>query len=261
MLSFGDLETGVWGSVWALEDRHQSFSVLGDASQALSLAPPAAIDPSDESGIWRLSAAGLELRSVPQGEPAAVPGGFDQLTRVQGTLGGLGAERAVDCLGTRRAREGIALERFESVRDVAAWFEPDQGLAVLAARPRGASSHAEDLVSASACEEGRSVPIGDPRVSTTYQTDGLPARASFELWPEQAPEYEARAPEYETRAPGDEAQAAEDRPEPRPRRAAGEAIGARASCQALGLDVDATLFRWHSRGREGAGVYVLARPR
>ena len=46
-----------------------------------------------------------------------------------------------------------------------------------------------------------------------------------------------------------------------PRRASGEALGARAHALAGGLELKAEPFRWHSRGREGAGMYVLARRR
>ena len=44
-----------------------------------------------------------------------------------------------------------------------------------------------------------------------------------------------------------------------PRRASGEAAGARTETAAGELDLRAEPFRWHSRGREGAGMYILAR--
>ena len=246
-LSFADLETGVWGSAWTLDDGRAAFSLFGDAGEVHPLEPAAVITAPDDVGPWELSGEGGELRSLPESEPAAVPGGFDQLIRVQGRVPALGADRAIDCLGRRGARDNVALEEFESVRDVAAWFEPDQGLSVLAARPRGAASHADDVLSASAFEEGHAVLVADPRLSTTYLADGVPARASFELWPEQ------------TEPAGDEGQ--EEAEEPRPRRAAGEAIGPRGSYEGDGLQVHAALFRWHSRGNRGAGIYVLARAR
>lgn len=246
-LSFGVLQNGgVWGSAWSFDEGHVGFSLLGDGTHVLALQPAAAINVSDDLGSWELSGQGVELRSLPQGEQAPVPGGVDQLTRVQGRLGLFGAQRDVDCLGRRGTRERVVLEEFESVRDVAAWFEPDQGLAVLAARPRGASSHGDDVLSASAFEEGHSLSVAEPRLSTTYLADGLPARASFELWLEPSAE-----PEEE----GEETQ------EPRPRRAAGEAIGPQGSYEIDGFGVHAALFRFHSRGRQGVGVYVLARTR
>ncbi len=246
-LSFGDVATGAWGSVWTLDDGRAGFSLFGDGTAAHPLEPAATLAASGDDSPSILSGQGLELRAVPDSEPAALSGGFDQLVRVQGRVSAPGGERDIDCLGRLGARDGLALEEFDAVRDVAACFEPDQGLAVLAARPRGASSHADDVLSASAFEQGHALLVADPRLSTTYLDDGLPARASFELWPEQ-----------EDRSQ-DEGQ---DEPqEPRPRRAAGEAVGPRGSWEGDGLTVHAALFRWHSRGRQGAGVYVLARTR
>lgn len=246
-LSFGDLETGVWGSAWSLDDGRGGFCLFGDAAAARSLEPPATIVVSDDQGAWELTGQGVELRCVPAAEPAAVSGGFDHLAHVHGRLSALGAERELDCLGRCGARDALAPQEFESVRDVAAWFEPDQGLAVLAARPRGASSHAQDVLSASAFEEGHSLALNDSRLSTTYLAAGLPARASFELWPEPV------------EAADDES--LDEAEEPRPRRAAGEAIGPGASYEGAGLSVRGAPFRFHSRGRPGAGVYVLARTR
>ena len=73
----------------------------------------------------------------------------------------------------------------------------------------------------------------DPRLSTTYDGDGHPTRATLELWITQG--------EREF-----------------PRRAAGEASG---PAVAVAGD-DATLLvqplRCHARGSDGAGVYLLA---
>jgi hypothetical protein len=90
------------------------------------------------------------------------------------------------------------------------------------------------VVTAAVLDLQDSAAVADARVSTTYDRAGWPIRSSFELWLGQAEE------EF-------------------PRRAAGEALGPHASHAAPGLDVQASLFRWHSRGREGAGVYLLAR--
>ena len=83
-----------------------------------------------------------------------------------------------------------------------------------------------------------SPPVEDPRLSTTYGDDGWPARAGLELW-----------------------LAGSDSDERYPHRASGEATGARAQALAGDLEVRAEPFRWHSRGREGAGMYFLARRR
>jgi hypothetical protein len=41
------------------------------------------------------------------------------------------------------------------------------------------------------------------------------------------------------------------------RRASGEAVGARASASSGDLELQAELFRWHSGGRDGTGLYLL----
>ncbi len=247
-LTFGHLETAVWGVVWDLDDG-RGFALVADGADQVWLEPAAAVRGSDERGTWELAANGLELQAVAESEPAPVDGGFDQLTRIQGTVTISGGELSIDCLGRRGARDAVRLTELESLRDVTACFEPDQGMAVFAARPRGAVSHADDLLSASAFQEGHALLVEDPRLSTTYLADGLPVRASLELWPPHPDEDQATS------------EGPEEPPAPRAQRAAGEAIGPRARSEIDGLDVDAALFRWHSRGRQGAGVYVLARAR
>jgi hypothetical protein len=90
------------------------------------------------------------------------------------------------------------------------------------------------VVTAAVLDPQGTAAVADPRFSTTYTAAGKPLRASFELWLGQAEE------EF-------------------PRRAAGEAVGPAASLHVAGMDVRAALFRWHSRGLDGAGVYILAR--
>lgn len=245
-LAFGEAEIGIWGATWDLGGGHPAFTAAGAAGSAALLARPARIElADDEHGTWWLASDELELESLPEGAPATYRDGFDQLVRVRGRLGAGGAEQEIDCLGARASRGAIELSQLESIRAVSAWFGPELGLAVLAARPRGATGHDHDHMTASLFDGGRSLTIEDPRLSTTYAQDGIPARASVELW--QAPD-EAEAPDGE-----------QEPPEPRPRRAAGESIGPVASGQAGELDVHAGLFRWHAEGREGPGLYVLAR--
>jgi hypothetical protein len=88
-------------------------------------------------------------------------------------------------------------------------------------------------VTAAVLDSEAPAPVADPRFSTTYSA-GRPIRSSLELWLGQEED------EY-------------------PRRAAGEALGPCASGNGGGVSVQASLFRWHSRAREGAGVYILAR--
>jgi hypothetical protein len=257
-LAFGEIDLGLWGSAWDLGDAGPGFTVLGGHGTAVVIDPPARIELGDEEfGTWWLSGNDVELESLPEGEAARVADGFDQLTRVRGRLRAAGTDHEVDFLGSRAARAGIELSRFDSVRGISAWFGPDLGLAVLSARPLGADGHGDDLITASLFEQGHALSIEDPRLSTTYKPDGIPARASVELWLE--PDEADRADGGDEPDEADRADGGDEPPEPRPRRAAGEAVGPVASRAGQQLDVHAALFRWHAQGREGDGVYVLAR--
>ncbi len=72
--------------------------------------------------------------------------------------------------------------KLESVRAVSTWFEPDEGLALMAFRPRKAKSHDGDVVTAAVLGPESSPPVEDPRLTTTYDAGGWPVRAGLELW-------------------------------------------------------------------------------
>jgi hypothetical protein len=150
-----------------------------------------------------------------------------------------GTEHAVDCLGLQSWwSDAIDVGRYESIRSVSVWFEPDEALTLTAFRPRKAKAHDRDVLAAAVIAADLSASVDDPRLSTTYEAAGWPARAGLELW-----------------LTGDE-------PERQyPRRASGEATGPRAEALAGALELRAEPFRWHSRGREAAGMYLLARAR
>lgn len=244
-LSFGDGETGTWGVVWEL-DGHR-FALFGAPPTPEAAEADVTIDESASDVSWWVAGPSIELEVAPEGEPAEVEDGFDQLVRVRGSWSKDDAEHVVDCFGRRGTRDSIDPARFEAVRDVSAWFEPDLVMAVVAARPRGSASHGDDVLSASVLEEGHSSRVTDPRLSTTYSGSEAPIRASFELWLERPPDQDA--------PPGDD----DDSARTFPRRAAGEALGARGGASDGFLEAQAELFRWHARGRDGTGVYVLAR--
>jgi hypothetical protein len=147
-----------------------------------------------------------------------------------------GEERIVDCAGERSRRLGtLDGKRFQSLRAVSAWFGDEVGLAVLAARPRRARGHDSELLAGTMFEAGVPVPVTEPRLSTTYTADGVPARVGLELW------------------------FGEEEGEQYARRAAGEAIGRAAGCEDPSLRSE--VVRWRMRGREGIGVYDLLRAR
>jgi hypothetical protein len=179
----------------------------------------------------------VELEVIAGGTPSELTDGFDELVTVEGRL----AERSVHCLGRRGERAAIDVASYDSIRDVSAWFAPDDGMAVVAARRRRSRGHSDELLTASAFEDGHPLPIADPRMSTTYAADGSPIKAGLELWLEASENEEDETVRY-------------------PRRAAGEATGSPATTVSGPLAAQARLFRWHSRGNEGAGVYVIVRP-
>lgn len=234
-LAFGDLDAGIWGVAWG---GAEPFVTIGAMNPAVSTSgAPTSMDGSSSAEDWTVSGPSAELTVTPHSDPVAVsePEGFDQLCRIQGRFSLDGAERAVDSLGRRGSRPQLDVREFQEIRDVSAWFEPDEGIALTALRPRGAAGHDKDIVVASVFEPARALPVADPRLSTTYTADGTPARVGVELWLE-----------------------GEEEDQQYPLRAAGEALGASASAHNE-VDLQAHAFRWHSRGRDGAGVYLLVR--
>jgi hypothetical protein len=235
-LTFGDLESGVWGAAWDLGGGQPGFALLADALDA---------ELTDD---WGVTGAGVSLKSAPTSEATDLPGGFDQLVTVSGSITIGGAEVSIECLGRRGLRSDLDPAAYESVRDISAWFTAEDGLALTSARPPGSRGHADDLVTVSAFELGHPLPISEPRLSTAYAPDGSPIRAGLELW-------------LEDQRDGDGTEEDQEHVVLHPRRAAGEAAGNVAITEAGALAVEARLFRWHARGMEGAGVYVLARSR
>ncbi|MEA2157903.1 MAG: hypothetical protein QOD66_283 [Solirubrobacteraceae bacterium] len=234
---FADLESELWGVAWGSPAGALGLGALTSGSSTTGAA--VTFDGSAANDDWQLSADVGALRVLPLTEPVSSErlDGFDQLCEVQGTVVD-GREQQVRAVGIRAVRGGIDPANLDSLRDACAWFAPDDGLALTALRPSGARGHQQDLVAGSVFEPGGVMTVVDPRLSTTYSADGLPARAGLELWIETDDE----AGEY-------------------PRRATGERIGAQIALSADGFDLHAYAMRWHSRGRDGIGAYVLARPR
>jgi hypothetical protein len=249
-LAFGDLDQGVWGAAW-LPDAASGPLAARIGSEAAALA--ATVDRDDEEDQWRIEGDQISLllsRSGPAAHSRGTDGeldAVDQLCRVTGKLTLEARDYDISCLGWRSsATSTVELDRIESFRIVSAWFDAEDGIALTALRPRKSRGQESDIVAAAALDPSPAPAVTDPRLSTTYTGAGLPARAGLELWFEEDP-------------------AAESGPDgaapPYPRRAAGEAIGAGLDWQLSGFDLHAEPLRWHSRGRDGAGVYLLGRRR
>ena len=222
-----------------------SFAVIGPEPSALFVADVrAGTSAADE---WRIVGDNLELIVAPEaleGENSPdQPGAFDQLVSVRGQVRGE-RPREVNSRGSRSERAaGVEPGRFQLVRDVAAWFGPGEGFTLIAVRPRRASGHGDERVSATAFSAGHQLPVAEPRLSTTYGELSRPARATLEMWfadDEQADPQDAVI--Y-------------------PRRAAGEASAPGARHEVDELAVYVQPFSWRAEGREGTGIYLLARTR
>ncbi len=235
--AFFDASTFVWGAVWALDAPGEAFIALGYGTGATTV--EAALDGAGSGADWVLTGDGVQLTLSGASEPAVARdgerAGFDQLCSVTGRIDLSGGWPEVTCTGYRGVRDlGEPLDRCDSIRAVVALFEPDEAIALLAVRPRRAKGHEADAINATLFDPEGAVVVDDPRLSTTYADDGRPTRVTLELW------------------------VRDEQGEDRLRRAAGEASGVHATGTIGDLMARAEQFAWHSRGRDGFGVYLLA---
>lgn len=240
-LSFGSAD----GTLWAAAlDGAPGALIAGDAAEARTAT---ALDPavwSIDERVWRLTADGIELTVEPVGEAASEDGAdgasaYQEQCRVRGTLGLGGASRAVDAFGVRSVLTGFDLSALGSLRAVSGWFGDGDGFTLVALRPKRSSHHESDLVAATLFDPGEWIPVGDPRLSTTYDAAGVPTKVNLELWiGEGESEF--------------------------PRRVAGEAIGGAVRVGGVGGEggdggeVSVVPLQCHSRGQDGFGAYLLA---
>jgi hypothetical protein len=118
-------------------------------------------------------------------------------------------------------------------RSIGIVFSDGGLLALSAARPPGAGGHGDEQVTAILCgPDGAPVEVSETLLSTEYGADGVPRRATLELWTN-----------------GDEGQ---------PLRGAGTLISA-ATVRRPGAISEIAFFRWALEGREGLGHYELIR--
>jgi hypothetical protein len=216
------------------------------AVKSTAVLPVEVVADSSPEGEWRINGEGLELTVAVEGAWSAHPTrDFDQLVTVRGRLQG-DQVREVDCRGCRSERaDTVEPGRFQLVRDACAWFGPGDGFALVAVRPRRASGHGDERVSATVFTAGHALSVAEPRLSTAYTEEGQPLRATLELWLHD---------DDDSAEPGQEAVQY-------PRRAAGMATGPAATHEFANLALGVQPFRWRAEGRDGAGIYLLARAR
>jgi hypothetical protein len=246
MLAFGDLASTTWGVSWMTEAPGPARLAVqvGSATAFVDVSP----EPADDEG-WRLRGDGVSLMLSPtlpaiaSQDPEGNLERQDELCRLDGSIQIDGRDAEIACLGWRSSAQAEAdLAKFDSVRFLAVWLDPQAGFSLTAVRPMKTRGHEADVVAAAVADESPPQVV-DPRLSTTYTDQGAPARAGLELW-------------LEPEGDGDEEASLQY-----PRRAAGEATGARLDWDQGDLALHASLLRWHSQGREGPGVYVLGRRR
>jgi hypothetical protein len=235
IVAFADSDARVWGTAVDAGERAIVFGAGGGTGCAAGREAMAFVT---RDGEWLLEGESFELTVAPADDGlTSVDDGLtsagEELCRVRGTVLVDGDRVSVDCPGTR-TDESVAVDELESVRGVWGWFGDRHALALLALRPRGPDEHEGDRLEATLFDPEETIAVQEPRLSTTYTAEGLPVRASLELWI----------------ADGDEQY---------PRRAAAEAIGAGAGVSAAGLALQVSPMRCHSRGLDGGGVYLLAR--
>lgn len=237
------------GSLWAAGVDAGGLALLAGAAGAplrATVAWDADVQPDPRGdGVaapqWRLSGDGVELTAaaVKQPAPAGADGvdgaehrepgwaGIQQLCRVTGNVAG----SEIDCVGVRTELSGVA--EVESIRGFGGWLSDSRAVALLALRAGSGADHERDRIAATVFDDDGWRVSGDPRLSTTYDADGDPIRATLELWIADG--------EHEL-----------------VRRAAGEADGEAVLAEAERGRLQVLPLRCHSHGDEGTGVYMVA---
>jgi hypothetical protein len=217
--------------------------VTGSSSAGAGVAGDVSWDETADGG-WRVAGDGFSLEatalSVPVPAPDAKPrvgapwvrGEGPELCRVQGRVDAAGGD--FEGFGARFTAPAppSAKAAASTVRLVGAWFPGAMAISATAIRPRRVEHQDGDVVAASLFDPDGWTAVSDPRLSTTYDGSGAPARMNLELWISEGED------EF-------------------PRRAAGEVSGAGGSVTADGVALTVLPLRCHSRGEDGAGVYAL----
>jgi hypothetical protein len=187
-----------------------------------------------------VSAPALLEAGLPAGKLGGMEG-YDQLVRVSGTVVVDGATRKFNGRGQRGHSWGAPdWDKLSVARTLGVWLEDDRGVTMTAVRPAKASSHADEAIHAvmlapdSDDEGGTAVAtvIADPRVSTTYDSEGRQRHAGLELYVTEDADYA--------------------------RRAAGE-VACGTTLDLGRLRLDCAFFTWRMEGRSGVGRYDVLR--
>jgi hypothetical protein len=187
-----------------------------------------------------VSAAAQLEAGLPAGKLGGMEG-YDQLVRVSGTVVVDGTTRKFRGRGQRGHSWGAPdWDKLSLARTLGVWLEDDRGVTMTAVRSAKASSHADEaihavmLAPAGEDDDGASVAtvIADPRISTTYDSEGRQRHAGLELYVTEDAAYA--------------------------RRAAGE-VACGTTLDLGRLRLDCAFFTWRMEGRAGVGRYDVLR--
>jgi hypothetical protein len=265
VVAFGELESRTWGACCLVEPGRATRVALGGAS-ATEVAD-GVLEAGDPDRAWSLRGERLSLEFSPSG--VAIGTGLagqlethDQLCSVTGQLQINGASAELDTRGWRTSvRAEVELGKLESFRWLAGWLAGERGFSLIALRPRRARGHEDDKIAATFIADQPASRIDDPRLSTTYTAEGLPARVGLELWLEAedtAGGVRDGLADGERGAPPPDQR---DAPPQYPRRASGVVVSRGPTWDEGNFRLHASLLRWRSHGRVGPGVYLLGRRR
>jgi hypothetical protein len=231
IISFGDLDGRLWGCLLAAGE---PLLVVAVPEGTASGAGADAVSLQTEGEAWRVTGPGVELLVAWADGDRRPAAPAPELCTVSGSITVAGSDHQVQALATASVGEALDAGRLDSLRALSGWFEADDGLALLSLRPSGRHDQESDLMAATLFESDGAIPVDDPRLSTTYRQPEQPDRASVELWIGEGEE------QY-------------------PRRAAAEARGEAITVRSDHVLLSVTPMRCHKAGRDGTGVYVLAR--
>jgi hypothetical protein len=165
--------------------------------------------------------------------------GYEQLVKVTGRVTVGGVEKTFNGRGQRGHSWGAPdWNKLGLARTLGIWLDGDAGITLTAVRSAKASSHADEAIHAvvlgrdGETDEPVSIVVADPRISTTYDSEGRQRHAGLEL--------------YET----DDA--------PYARRVAGE-VACGTTLDLGRLRLDTAFFTWRMEGRNGVGRYDVLR--
>jgi hypothetical protein len=218
-LSFFDPDAGIHGTV------RSGLTLLFEGREARAERGPVQIERAGEA--WQARASGgVDVRLTPVSETADLSGVTVSVCSVDGSVGGKKISGLGTAAETNRPPEWRDLDL---LRAISAVFEPGLAALAVARRPREASEHGSELVTAVLIEGGELRAPENVRISTVYNGGGRQHSSGLELW-----------------FPGEDY----------PRRLFGT-VQAGTSLELEGLAVHAAAFNWRMEGHIGAGLYEL----